>query len=352
MNRRGPTIPFALRAIALQGRQTSTVVGDVEPASPPGVLPPSGIGQAPRLPGQPIVPFDPGTPPLIPPANPPNQGYGTDIEAQRIAVPMPKPVNDLVGVFNTFSNEVTVYQTQSRWRGIDVYVDDNAISAPHGVATLFGIPNTGVLVTRVYGYAQGSGWNLVSQGMLGFWGAQLSARPMGFLQGRGTWVCAARAVCEKFAVTVQYYDTFDVAGLPVFPTGNLMVTVAAADESVPVPYDVGAVYAAGPQGAVPIIDLGTAAPGANIVIPRIELLYVQAVNTSAAARYLLGFSRVSAGLAAGTHADMVWPLGPGAGYGFAGPERFTFGPGMTLAISSTAPLYTAAADSAIQALIR
>jgi hypothetical protein len=200
--RRGAIIPAGMRAMALQGRQAPQPGGAVMPASPPGVLPPSGLGQAPRLPSQPIAPFIPATPPAITPAQPPTQGLDGDVESMRTAITLPNGAGGLVAQ--------EVYTTVTRWRGIDVYIQPNPIGA---LAAVLG----NSLGIQVYAISQGLR-TLVGTGRYDATDAVDPTQP------HSKWICSVRDAAERF--DVQISANFVTAGEQV------QVVTVATDEVV------------------------------------------------------------------------------------------------------------------------
>jgi hypothetical protein len=199
--RRVASIPAGLRAMALQGRQSLDVVGTALPASPPGVLPPSGIGQAPRLPSQPIAPFIPNTPPLVLPQQPPLIGSAGTYESTRKDVTLP----DAAGG----NQQIDVYTTQQRWRGIDVYLSVPNLPALLGPGKTIGI--------QVYAIVQGVS-TLVAMGRF----SNADAVQGNFLKHM---IAYRGAIAEVFDVRLST-NFFG-------PNAAVQVAIIGSDEAVP-----------------------------------------------------------------------------------------------------------------------
>lgn len=203
--RRGAIIPAGMRAMALQGRQAPQPGGAVMPASPPGVLPPSGLGQAPRLPEAPDAAFVPVTPAVLIPPQPPPQGVGDTIESQRIQISLPSAAGGQAAQ--------EVYTTVQRWRGVDVYFQPDPIGA---LAVTLG-NSIGI---QVYAISQGLR-TLVGTGRYDATDAVDPTQP------RSKWICSVRDAAERF--DVQISQNFQTSG------ERVQVVVVAADELVQVP---------------------------------------------------------------------------------------------------------------------
>jgi hypothetical protein len=112
--------------------------------------------------------------------------------------------------------ERSVYSTRKRWRAVDVYCVPPTM--PAGTFLRF----------RVYAIADGVGRVLVASGFLSSTPANVSTVRL------RRWVCAARAICDRFEITVQSIGFLSIAG------EEMQVSCVASDEATEVPLYVGA----------------------------------------------------------------------------------------------------------------
>lgn len=178
------------------------------PASPIGQLPPSGIGQSPRLPTVPIPPYIPPTPALQAPDPPPIIGQATDYESALKSV-----------IIATGDVQQEVYTTQKRWRGIDVYLSLSPVplfDAPWDAGDSIGI--------QVYAIVQGVR-TLVATGRFCHWDGNA-------LQRATKWMVSYRGNAEAFDVRLTTRISVALGGFTVAQR-TVMVAVIATDQCVP-----------------------------------------------------------------------------------------------------------------------
>lgn len=312
-------VPPGLRPVQGPPHPVSLVPGPRPPGSPPA-------GAPPVLPGMPAPPYSPPVPEFQVHADPPVLGMAEAYEAQT-----------LQGSFTTGNVEQLIYTTKNRWRACDVY-----FAAPGGISG----GTAGLIVTfMIFGVTQSGSRSLIATGRVGNNSdtGQASAVPT---VTEPTWVASARGISERFQVTLIYHSTTAQAPTPTI-TGNYNVTIIATDEAINTPEWVGRTPVADSPGTpidlTPNVLTGTP--------PRIEVVGVQAVNKSAAARYLQLFDTASGALAGGATPNFVWPLGAAAGNGISDMTfRYRLRRGLYMRAVDTAG--AAQTDVQIQALIR
>lgn len=294
-------------------------------AAPPGS---PDTGQTPVLPSLPhgMRAYDPPlTPPLVFNQQAPIRGQALTYEAQSKRHLLTVDEN------GTFP-ERSIFTTRQRWRAIDVYLDPTGIQVnPDAFFSVF-----------VYAVGQNSK-TLVASGRYG------GLPTLDFLQYPGpSWIAAARANVERYEVAVAYNQAPSVVP-PTFGALPFTVTCIAADEMTEPCDRVGAsVIATEAQASI----INRRELGGATWLPKPELLEVWAVNDSAAPRFLLLLEGTGAPVL-GEVPEIVWPLGPGAGYGvYERLINLRLPEGFALAASSTAATYTPVEDCVIQAVIR
>lgn len=257
----------------------------------------------------------PAPAPPPPPQQAPVLGVAGDYEAKTVEIDWP------------FFAETLVYQTTKRWRACDVYVDLPATQL---------LPSAFTVSVFVYAVSQGAR-TLVASGRTRYTGG---VGP--FQQFRpNSWMVAARSVAERYEVTARV----DLNQAVPLPSGRFAVTVAASDEMTNPPDEIGQFSTVG-IGGIDYTPVGETVP------PVLELMSVRAVNTSAAPRYLFLFDTL-ANVAPAGQAAMIWPLGPGAGYGVTDDNvryRSRYAP--LLLVSSDGITFTQAADCTVTAAVR
>lgn len=252
-------------------------------------------------------------PPL--PQQPTVLGIASDYEAQTVSVDWPR------------TKEASVYLTSRRWRACDVFVE-----LPSSLTQSF------VLSLFVYAVAQGAR-TLVASGRLSF----NPSLPNASTELRH-WLVAARTVAERYEVTARVSQSSIAPNL----TGKLTVTIAAADEMTEPQPGVGTFTKVGSPNGVKFAAVQLSAP------PKLEVVAVQGVNDVAAARYLMLLDDTSTSFAGlnGSTPIMVWPLGATAGQGVFDRISYRCQLAPALGISSTAGVFTAAADGAATITVR
>lgn len=227
-------------------------------------------------------------PPEAPPPAPPeviNQNEGADYEAVTSRV----TVSTVKGVTMARSQEIPVYRTRKRRRGVDVYVDASQLAVRSGATVRI----------LVYGISANGGRALVSTGNL-----EISTNGAGGVLTATSWpqasrlVCSSRAICEAFEITLVYFDT---AGAPGARLQQVIpVTVVASDE------------ATDPDPSIGLMCARNDWVGANFVVPKVELVQFEAFNQVAADRYILLIESTPAAVG-GAAAIMQWGLPSGLG---------------------------------------
>lgn len=177
------------------------------------------------VPSMPVPAYEPPPAPAATVSAPqPIGGRGNEYEAARLPIALPGP--DMLTVANglggLFSKELTIFSSQQAWTGCDVYVD----TADLGTATDY------YLKVRVYSLVQ-SVRTLVDSAFLPL---QIAAQRV--------WACAARALGERFDVTVQLCN---IGGALAFPVTELSATVICSDKSTDVRASSQALSVAGEQ---------------------------------------------------------------------------------------------------------
>jgi len=179
----------------------------------------------------------------------------------------------------TLSNDATetlVYQTQRRWRAVDVsvvlpFVTTNPIGTPGDAGTI-----------RVYGIFKGQR-TLVARGRVTM---EKDGSNTGLVQGP-VWVAGARVDCERYEVTwqAQFVPTNPI------PPGDLQhqarVVVCASDQAVDVPPNLGC-QAWNWTGVGPnrLLTTATQQMASTHVAGPVQIVGLLAVNTQATARVL------------------------------------------------------------------
>lgn len=300
-----------------------------------------------RLPDMPEgMAYEPNLPPFVAAQVPPREGVAETYEASSV----------LVDVSQIANRERLVYKTHNRWRACDVYLD----IAPDVAGPTGGPPPLGefffLFSVFVWAVSQAGSKTLVASGRMPY-DLRLNALGEQIYPTRVRWIAAGRAVAERYEVTIHMRCLITDA-----PTGKVTVTVIAADEMTE-PEDRLGSFVIFSAAGVPI-QLTTAL-GTTIAPKLLEVVGVRAVNTAAAARYLMLFD-TQLGVTAATLATIdpvyVFPMGAAAGSGFSDYtiryrcKEVNLTPGVpsapVLAISSGPAVYTAVVDGACSLTLR
>lgn len=232
--------------------------------------------------------------------------------------------------------EVSVYKTIAPWCAVDVYITPNP---PTG-----GYSTAGCISVFIYAVTKGMR-TLVASGR---YAVGAGATPLPFAP---RWVAGVRSVAASYEVTVHFTQ---FGGAPVV-VGAVDVSIAASNEAVDAPTDIGAELAG--QCFLSSGGGGSGGIGVNIagvqIPPHLEVLTVRGVNGAAAARYLMLFDSNAVVPANGDAPLMSWPLGDLAGEGLGG-QRIGYRAKLRpqLVVSSTPLTLTLAADCFISADLR
>lgn len=180
--------------------------------------------------------------------------------------------------------EQKIYSTKRRWRACDVF-----IQVPNDIGT-----GAGAIVTiAVYANTQGVR-SLLTTGRLNAFQAAGGESPRQF------WICAARAECDFYEVTITSSYVPNGAMHPGNVQPVINVAIVASDQAVLAPDAIGCIglqtAGADAQGDAlgSLIELAASAevlinPNAAIAHPPGELVSVDAINAIGATRFLLLF---------------------------------------------------------------
>lgn len=268
-----------------------------------------------RLPGAAafVPPPAPPLPPSPPPPPPGVSGGPCEYFFQQVDTPRGQ-------------QELSLYVTKKPWRGIDVYL-----------AATNAVPLSSVFTIRIYAIVDGMR-AMVSTGRYNFVASTAGAN----VQIPPTLVAAARSGGVKFEVTVSWN-----AQVGVNNTQPVQWAIYASDQlTVDPPPLTGAPI---PFAGNNTTQWDTAGIGGVVLYPDAEIRQIVAVNTAAAARYVL-LIETDAGtvVGAGFVATMSFPIGAIAGQGALFDNvRYRVRPGRRMRIfaSSTGPTLTAVGDA-------
>lgn len=223
--------------------------------------------------------------------------------------------------------EVTVYRTERRWSGIDVF-----LRLP------FDLPVTDMFTVRIYALTHGDR-ALVATGR---YGPQAEAQIP-----TARHIAAHRGGADFFEVTLAFND------IPIVTETDCEVSIFASDNLPPPPEGVGCV-------PIALGGLATSSVSTLIVAPDAQIVSLIATQLVAGPRWVQFFDQGSLPIAGGT--APIFSLGFPAGIGQTRAEMDLarlfasrrFRNGIAMGISSTGDLFTAGAagDVAAQAWIR
>jgi hypothetical protein len=307
------------------------------------------LGMTPRLPTQPIQPYDPPIVPLPAPPPVPLAGFGDGSELWTQQYPFPYPPNQKYG------GGQIVYTTHKRFEACDVYVDLPNLNTQTD-------PLQGAIISiYVFAISQAGQRTIVASGRLRDNAVHSKAVAQGAVVPP-TWVASARSVAQRYQVMVGVYVPAGVIASTMPP---INVTVVASDQANDSPPLIGAMrtgsggLTAEIDRMVPAVDLNVYSNPAIFVVPQPELIGLLAVNgaggTFAApvARFLQYFENDGV-LNAGDTPQMEWPMGNVDGEGLVDWNvrwrsqvdvmRFRF--------SSTPQTFTSVTDCFMQVFVR